>query len=43
MWIVGGENNVNRIFRLWNMESNMIKKECEYVIKQIGGMRFFRN
>lgn len=43
MWIAGGENNVNRIPRSWNMESNMIKKECEYVIKQTGGMRSSRN
>lgn len=42
MWIAEGEN-VNRIPGSWNMLSNMIKKECEYVIKQTGGMRSSRN
>lgn len=43
MWIAERENNVNRIPRSWSMLSNMIKKECEYVIKQTGAMRSSRN
>lgn len=40
MWVEEEGNNVNRIPRSWNMQNNMIKKECEYVIKWIGNEIF---